>query len=78
MKSLPIIWQRLVGSERKTCDRCGVTYQEMQRALANLKEAFRPLGIEPTLEIRAIDEKSFKPNPSEPNRIWIGGRPMEE
>ena len=77
-KSLLIIWQRLVSSEGKTCDRCDATYKEMQRALGKLKEALRPLGIEPTLEVRAIDEESFKANPSESNRIWIGGRPMEE
>jgi hypothetical protein len=36
------------------------------------------LGIEPTLDERAIDERSFKTNPSESNRIWIAGRPLEE
>ena len=36
------------------------------------------MGIEPTLETREIDEESFKANPSESNRIWIAGRPMEE
>jgi uncharacterized protein DUF2703 len=78
MKSLPIIWQRLVSSDGKTCDRCDATYQEVRRALDTLKEALRPLGIEPSLEVRAIDEKAFKANPIESNRIWIGGRPIEE
>lgn len=78
MKSLPIIWQRLVSPEGKTCDRCSATYQEMQRAIEKLKQSLRPLGIEPSLEIREIDEKSFKADPSESNRIWIAGRPMEE
>ncbi|ANE57964.1 DUF2703 domain-containing protein [Methylomonas sp. DH-1] len=78
MKSLPIIWQRLVSSGGNTCDRCHATYQEMQSAISKLKEALRPLGIEPTLEIREINEKSFKADPSESNRIWIAGRPMEE
>jgi hypothetical protein len=78
MKPLPIIWQRLVSSEGKTCDRCGATYQEMERAIAKLKQSLRPLGIEPSLEIRELDEKSFKANPSESNRIWIAGKPMEE
>ena len=49
--------------------------QEMQRAIGKLKKALRPLGIEPTVEIREIDEKSFRANPSESNRIWIAGRP---
>ena len=78
MKPLPIIWQRLVSSEGKTCDRCGATYQEMERAIAKLKQSLRPLGIEPSLEIRELDEKSFKANPSESNRIWIAGKPIEE
>jgi len=78
MKSLPIIWQRLVSQDGKTCDRCYATYQEMQRAVNKLKDALRPLDIEPRLEIREIDEKSFKAAPSESNRVWIAGRPMEE
>lgn len=78
MISLPIIWQRLMGSDGKTCDRCDATYQALQRAFSVLKEALRPLGIEPIFETRAIGEKSFKANPSESNRIWIAGRPMEE
>ncbi len=78
MKSLPIVWQRLVSSNGKTCVRCNATYQEMQRALEKLKQSLRPLGIEPSLEVREIDESSFKANPSESNRIWIAERPMEE
>jgi hypothetical protein len=50
----------------------------MQRAISKLKRALLPLGIEPTLEIREIDEESFRANPSESNRIWILGRPLEE
>ena len=61
-----------------TCDRCDATHQEMQQAVSKLREALRPLGIEPILETREIDEKSFKANPSESNRIWIAGKPMEE
>jgi hypothetical protein len=38
MKSLPIVWQRLVSPDGKTCDRCSATY-EMQRAVSKLKEA---------------------------------------
>ncbi len=37
-----------------------------------------PLGIEPVLETREIDEATFKANPSESNRVWIAGKPMEE
>ena len=78
MRSLPIVWQRLVSREGKTCDRCSATYEEMQRAIASLTQSLRPLGIEPRLEIRELDERSFRANPAESNRIWIAGRPMEE
>jgi Domain of unknown function (DUF2703) len=78
MKTLPILWQRLVSSEGKTCDRCNATYQEMQHAVERLKQSLRPLGIEPSLEMKQIDERSFEARPSESNRIWIAGRPMEE
>src|SRR5512134_1755927 len=50
----------------------------MERAITKLRQSLRPIGIEPTLEIREIDESSFKAKPSESNRIWIAGRPMEE
>ena len=63
MKPLPIIWKRLV-SGGKTCDRCSATYVEMQRAIEKLKQSLQPLGIEPTLEVRELDEKSFKSDPS--------------
>jgi hypothetical protein len=50
----------------------------MERAVAKLKQSLQPLGIEPRLEIREIDEKSFKAHPSESNRIWIAGKPVED
>ena len=78
MKTLPIIWKRLVSPEGKTCDRCHATHEEMQRAVSKLREALRPLGIEPTLETKVIDTASFQADPSESNRVWIAGRPMEE
>ena len=77
MKLLPILWQRLV-SEGKTCDRCSATHQEMTRALEKLKQALAPLGIEPRLEIREIDERTFQVKPAESNRIWIAGKPIEQ
>ncbi len=78
MKSLRIVWQRLVTPDGRTCVRCDATHQEVQRALAKLVDVLRPLDIQPVLETREIDEKSFKGNPSESNRLWIAGRPMEE
>ena len=78
MTPLPIVWQRLVSPEGKTCERCAATAEEMQRAISRLEQVLEPLGIEPTLETREIDERTFKARPSESNRIWIAGKPMEE
>ena len=77
MMQLPITWQRLV-SEGRTCGRCDATYQHLQSAIAKLTDVLKPLGIEPILESRAIDEKSFKDRPAESNRVWIAGKPLEE
>ena len=49
-----------------------------ERAVAKLKAALRPLGIEPALEEQVISQASFQADPSESNRVWISGRPMEE
>ena len=78
MKTLPIIWKRLVNAEGKTCERCGATHSEIQRALPKLKDALSPLSIEPALEEQVISQASFQTDPSESNRVWIAGRPMEE
>ncbi len=78
MTHLPIIWQRLVGAEGRTCQRCDATYQHLQSAIAKLRDVLKPLNIEPILELREIDETSFKNKPAESNRIWIAGKPVEE
>ncbi|MGQ0696119.1 MAG: DUF2703 domain-containing protein, partial [Nitrospiraceae bacterium] len=33
---LPIIWQRLMSPDGRTCDRCDGTFQALQRALSTL------------------------------------------
>jgi hypothetical protein len=78
MTQLPIIWQRLVSADGRTCQRCDATYQHLQSAVAKLRDVLKPLNIEPILELREIDEKSFKNKPAESNRIWIAGKPVEE
>lgn len=77
MKPLPIIWQRLV-SHGGTCPRCAGTGDEVERACQQLRQQLTSMGIEPVLETREIDDATFKANPSESNRIWIAGKPMEE
>jgi hypothetical protein len=78
MRPLRIVWQRLVNSRGQTCSRCGGTQESLQTAIAKLKIALAPLGLEPVLETKEMSEQSFRGDPSESNRIWIEGRPMEE
>jgi hypothetical protein len=78
MKPLHIIWQRLVDSRGRTCTRCGATHEALEHAVAKLKGALAPLGLEPALEIREVSEAAFRSDPSVSNRIWIADRPLEE
>ena len=78
MKTLQIVWQRLVDPVGATCVRCGATERELQKAVGILTEAFRPLGFEPKLETRTMNEQSFRANPSGSNAIWIAGQPLEK
>ena len=77
MKQMPIVWKRLV-KDGETCTRCGNTGRELEAAVAKLAASLRPLGIEPVLETQEIEEDAFKANPSESNRVWIAGKPLEE
>lgn len=77
MKPMQILWKRLV-KDGETCIRCGDTGRELEAALAKLAAALQPLGIAPVLETQEIDEAAFKFNPSESNRVWIAGKPVEE
>jgi hypothetical protein len=78
MKPLHIVWQRLVDSKGRTCARCGATREALERAVAKLKDALAPLGLEPALETREISDAAFHRDPSASNRIWIANRPLEE
>lgn len=77
MKTLNIVWQRLVDDSGSTCPRCSTTQQQVERAVERLKAALAPLGVEPRLETRAIAPQDFQAQPLESNRIWIAGEPLE-
>lgn len=68
MKTLPIVWQRLVD-DGQTCPRCAGTGNEVEQACQQLREQLLPLGIEPVLETREINATAFQANPTESNRI---------
>ena len=77
MKTLPIVWKRLV-SEGATCPRCDSTQKSVTDAVEQLESALQPLGIRPVLDTRIIAAATFHADRAQSNRIWIGGRPMEE
>jgi len=78
MKILPIVWQRLVTKDGKTCERCGNTHLEILRAVEVLSEKLIPQGIHPVLRTKIISEQEFKEHPLESNKILICGRLLEE
>ena len=78
MKELTITWQRLIDSTGSTCPRCAGTHQQVQQAVDRLRAALEPLGERPVLETREIDPATFLQQPDQSNRIWVGGRPLED
>lgn len=78
MKVLKIEWQRLVDEKGQTCQRCGSTEKEVRKAFQSLKQSFAPLGIKVVLEEKALDAATCAKDISQSNRIWVGGRPLEE
>ena len=77
-RSLVIEWQRLVSDAGGTCPRCAGTEAELMRARDTLGAALSPLGIRVDLITRSLDDVSFRSAPSESNRIWVAGRPLED
>lgn len=78
MKVLKIEWQRLVDDKGQTCQRCRSTEKEVQKALQSLKQSLAPLGIKVILEKKALDPSTCAKDVLQSNRIWIGGRTLEE
>lgn len=77
MKTLNIVWQRLISDEGTTCPRCHSTGQEVVNAVARLKYTLEPLGIEPKLESREISHDEFLKDTSKSNEITINGKTVE-
>lgn len=77
MESLPIVWKRLVNNG-ETCVRCAGTQDEVELAVATLGGVLEPLSIRPQLTVQEIDDPTFQANPTESNRIWISGKPLED
>ena len=78
MKTIKIVWQRLVDEQGQTCPRCSATEQELHKALRFLAKALLPLGIAFSLETRALNSQEFHQDPSQSNRLWIDKKPLEK
>ena len=76
-KSLTIKWQRLL-SDGRTCPRCGSTGDEVDKAVATLRQSLAPLGIMVVLEKCELSIEEFKQDTLRSNEIWIGGRLLED
>jgi len=78
MKVLKIEWQRLVDRKGKTCQRCGATEKEVQKAFYSLDQSLASLGIKVTLKKKALSPPIRAEEVIHSNRILIAGRTLEE
>lgn len=78
INTLTIRWQRLVNEKGQTCERCGSTESEIQKAFQILEKSLTPLGIKTILDKKTLDLKTCAEDISQSNRIWIGERTLEE
>ena len=77
MKMLRITWQRLV-TDGETCQRCGSTEDELDKAISILTKSLSPMNIEVALEKTEISFEEFEKNPLISNQILINEKPLEE
>lgn len=76
-KVVKIKWKRLI-SKGETCQRCGSTGEELNRAMSTLKRCLAPLGIKVILDEEELSFSEFKKDPLQSNRIWINNRLLED
>ena len=77
-RSLVIEWQRLVSDAGGTCPRCAGTEAELMRARGQVHPDTERGERGAKGVTRALDDASFRSAPSESNRIWVAGRPLED
>lgn len=78
MKKLTIRWQRLTNDVGQTCLRCNQTGDNVETGFNKLKKSLSLLDIEVELIKETLDFLTFTKEPLQSNRIWIGGKPLEE
>ncbi len=62
----------------KTCPRCGLTEEELSKAVSALRQSLATLGIKVILEKEELSVSEFEKDPLQSNRIWMNDRPLED
>ena len=78
MRTIRIVWQRLLSLQGQTCDRCAATELALQQAVETLQQVLAPLQIQVELHRQAMTLEQFNQDPQASNRIWIADQPLEE
>ena len=77
MRTIRIVWQRLLSLQGQTCDRCAATELALQQAVETLQQVLAPLQIQVELHRQAMTLEQFNQDPQASNRIWIADQPLE-
>ena len=54
MRTIRIVWQRLLSLQGQTCDRCAATELALQQAVETLQQVLAPLQIQVELHRQAM------------------------
>ncbi len=77
MRTIRIVWQRLLSLQGQTCDRCAATELALQQAVETLQQVLAPLQIQVEFHRQALTLAQFNQDPQASNRIWIDDQPLE-
>ena len=78
MRTIRIVWQRLLSLQGQTCDRCAATELALQQAVETLQQVLAPLQIQVEFHRQTMTLEQFNQDPQASNRIWIAEQPLEE
>lgn len=77
MRTIRIVWQRLLSLQGQTCDRCAATELALQQAVETLQQVLAPLQMQVEFHRQALTLAQFNQDPQASNRIWIDDQPLE-
>ena len=77
MRTIRIVWQRLLSLQGQTCDRCAATESALQQAVETLQQVLAPLQMQVEFHRQALTLAQFNQDPQASNRIWIDDQPLE-